>query len=75
MFVPLSHPPGHAQVGFGEALGVIGGTRRKLHYLAMSLPHSDAFFIKAYPAESTEVFCDGHVSAFAFFGGVPLSIL
>ncbi len=27
------------------------------------------------PAETTEAFCDGHVSAFAFFGGVPLSIL
>jgi hypothetical protein len=23
-FVPLSHPPGHAQVDFGEAVGVIG---------------------------------------------------
>jgi hypothetical protein len=41
----------------------------------MALPHSDAFFIKAYPAETTEAFCDGHVSAFAFFGGAPLSIL
>ena len=41
----------------------------------MLTPHSDAFFIKAYPAETTEAFCDGHVSAFAFFGGVPLSIL
>jgi transposase len=75
VFVPLSHPPGHAQVDFGEALGVIGGVQRKLHYFAMALPHSDAFFIKAFPAETTEAFCDGHVSAFAFFGGVPLSIL
>lgn len=75
VFVPLSHPPGHAQVDFGEALGEIGGVRCKLHYLAMALPHSDAFFIKAYPAETTEAFCDGHVAAFAFFGGVPLSIL
>lgn len=75
VFVPLSHPPGHAQVDFGEALGEIGGVQRKLHYFAMALPHSDAFFIKAYPAETTEAFCDGHVSAFAFFGGVPLSIL
>ena len=41
----------------------------------MALPHSDAFFIKAYPAETTEALCDGHVAAFAFFGGVPLSIL
>ena len=41
----------------------------------MSLPHSDGIFIKAYPAETTEAFCDGHVSAFAFLGGVPQSIL
>jgi transposase len=75
VFVPLAHPPGHAQVDFGEALGEIGGVVRKLHYFAMALPHSDAFFIKAYPAETTEAFCDGHVSAFAFFGGVPLSVL
>ena len=27
-FVPLAHPPGHAQVDFGEAIGVIGGVRR-----------------------------------------------
>jgi transposase len=31
--------------------------------------------VKAYPAETTESFCDGHVSAFAFLGGVPQSIL
>jgi hypothetical protein len=74
-FVPLSHPPGHAQVDFGEAIGVIGGVRRKLHIFFMSLPYSDAFFIKAYPAETTEAFLEGHVSAFAFFGGVPQTIL
>ena len=75
MFVPLSHPPGHAQVDFGEALGVIGGVGCKIHFLVMDLPHSDACFVKAYPGETTEAFCDGHVSAFAFFGGVPQSIL
>jgi len=75
VFVPLSHAPGHAQVDFGETLGEIGGVVRKLHYFAMSLPHSDAFFLKAFPGETTEAFCDGHVSAFAFFGGVPLSML
>ena len=74
-FVPLAHPPGHAQVDFGEAIGVIGGVRQKLHVFFMDLPHSDAPFIKAYPAETTEAFLDGHVSAFAFFGGIPQSIL
>jgi len=75
VFVPLSHRPGHAQVDFGEALGVIGGIERKIHFLVMDLPQSDACFVKAYPGETTEAFCDGHVSAFAFFGGVPQSIL
>ncbi len=75
MFVPLSHPPGHAQADFGEALAVIGGVERKIHFLVMDLPHSDACFLKAYPAETTEAFCDAHVAAFEFFGGVPVSIL
>ncbi len=74
-FVPLVHPPGHAQADFGEAWAVISGVRRKVHFLVVTLPHSDAIFVKAYPAETAEAFCDGHVAAFAFFGGVPLSIL
>jgi transposase len=74
-FVPLTHPPGHAQVDFGEAIGVIGGVRQKIHFLCLDLPQSDACFVKAYPRETTEAFLDGHVSAFSFFGGVPLSIL
>ena len=75
MFVPLSHPPGHAQCDYGEALVIIGGVKRKAHYFALDLPHSDGCYVKAYPAETTESFCDGHVSAFAFLGGVPQSIL
>jgi transposase len=74
-FVPLAHPPGHAQADFGEAHVIIAGVRRKAHFFCMDLPHSDACFVKAYPAETTEAFLDGHVSAFAFFGGVPRSIL
>jgi hypothetical protein len=75
MFVPLVHPPGHAQADFGEAIGIIGGVERKIHFFAFDLPHSDACFVVGYPAETTEAFCDGHVRAFAFFGGVPKSIL
>ena len=75
MFVPLSHAPGHAQWDFGEALVVIGGVEQKAHCFVIDLPHSDGCFVKAYPAETTEAFLDGHVSAFAFLGGVPQSIL
>ena len=75
MFVPFSHPPGHAQCDFGEALVIIGGVEQKAHYFVLDLPHSDGCFVKAYPAETTEAFLDGHVSAFSFLGGVPQSIL
>jgi transposase len=75
VFVPLSHEPGHAQADFGEALAEIGGVERKVHFFAMDLPHSDAFFVEAYPAETTEAFCAGHAAAFDFFGKVPSSVL
>ncbi len=75
VFVPLRHEPGHAQADFGEAWAVIGGVEQKIHFFAMDLPHSDAGFVQAYPAETTEAFCAAHVAAFNFFGKVPRSIL
>ena len=76
-FVPLHHPPGHAQVDFGEAgcAPELRGQREKVAFFCLILPHSDVWFVKAYPRETTEAFLDGHVSAFAFLGGVPRSIL
>jgi transposase len=75
MFIPLTHAPGEAQVDFGEALVVIAGVEQKAHYLAMDLPYSDDCFVAAFPAETTEAFLEGHVRAFAYFGGVPTRIL
>ena len=75
MFVPLAHPPGHAQADFGEAVVVIGGIEQKAHFFVMDLPHSDACFVRAYPAATAEAWVDGHVHAFAFFGKVPASVL
>jgi transposase len=75
MFVPLVHPAGEAQVDFGEALVVIAGVEQKAHYLVMDLPHSDDCFVAAFPSETTEAFLEGHVRAFAYFGGVPTRIL
>jgi transposase len=75
MFVPLEHPPGDAQADFGEAMAVIGGVERKAHYLTVDLPQSDDCFVMAFPAETTEAFLEGHSHAFAYFGGVPRTIL
>jgi len=74
VFMPLKQPPGEAQVDFGQAVVKMGGILRKIHFFVMCLPYSDACFIKAYDRECTETFWDGHVRAFAFFGGVPKRI-
>ncbi|MAD35399.1 MAG: IS21 family transposase [Tistrella sp.] len=75
MFVPLAHPPGHAQADFGEATVVIGGVEQKAHFFVLDLPHSDACYVHAYPAAVAEAWVDGHIHAFAFFGAVPQSIV
>jgi transposase len=74
VFLPLTHPPGEAQVDFGHALVKMGGVLRKVCFFVMTLPYSDAFFVRAYERECTETFWDGHVHAFAFFGGVARRI-
>src|SRR5262245_104220 len=74
VFVPLAHPPGEAQVDFGFAEVVVAGERVTAAFFVMTLPHSDAFFVRAYPRECTESFQDGHCRAFAYFGGVPTRI-
>ncbi len=48
---------------------------QKAYFFAFDLPHSDACYVRAYPAANTEAWLDGHVYAFAFFGAVPQSIL
>ena len=73
-YVPLLHPPGEAQVDFGEASFYLNGVLTTAALFVMSLPYSDAVFIRAYPRECTESFQDGHVQGFAFFGGVPTRI-
>lgn len=73
--VPLTHPPGRAQADFGEAVAVLGGAGRKSRFFVLSLPASDAVFVKACHAKTAKAYCDGQVEAFAFFGGAPSSVL
>jgi len=74
VFVPLSHPPGEAQVDFGFAYVDVAGERQQVALFVMSLPYSDAVFIQAFPRECTEAFLEGHNRAFQFIGGVPRKI-
>src|SRR4051812_29899062 len=74
VFVPLAHPPGEAQVDFGEAEICLDGRPAKVALFVMPLPYSDALFCCAFPRECTEAFLEGHARAFAFLGGVPRRI-
>ena len=74
VFLPLSHPPGGAQVDFGYAYVEVADELIQAALFVMTLPHSDAFLMQAFPRECTESFQEGHKRAFAFFGGVPKRI-
>lgn len=74
-FIPLVSLPGEAQSDFGEAWIDIAGVRIKCHAFLMVLPQSGVWFMRLYPAENAESFCDGNAAAFAFFGGVPTRIV
>lgn len=74
VYMPLVHRPGDAQVDYFHALANVGGVLQKVAIFLMALPYSDAFFMMCVPRECTESFWEGHVRAFAFFGGVPTRI-
>lgn len=71
VFMPLSQRPGEAQVDFGQAVVKFAGVLEKVMFFVMSLVHSDAMFVMAFPRECTEAFMEAHVRAFDFFGCVP----
>ncbi len=74
VFIPLAHRPGEAQVDFGGAEITLDGQTTTVALFVMTLPYSDAIFLCAFPRECTEAFLEGHLRAFAFFGGVPRRI-
>lgn len=75
VFMPLNQPPGEAQVDFGYALANFDGTLKKVAFFVMTMVHSDAMFVMAFPGECTEAFMEAHVRAFDFFGCVPRRII
>lgn len=75
VYVMLDYEPGEVgQLDFGESDVIIAGKPVVAQLFLMWLGYSSATFMKAYPAQTQEVFFDGHASAFDFFGGVPRQI-
>jgi transposase len=71
-FMPLAFDPGEeAQVDWGEAKVIQNGVERPVQLFCVRLSHGKASFVYPYERATMESFLDGHVRAFAFFGGVP----
>ena len=72
VFVPLVYRPGDlAEVDFFEVLVDLDGVRRKAWLFLMRLMYSGRDFAWIYERQDQISFLDGHVRAFAHFGGVP----
>lgn len=72
VFVPLTYRPGDlAEVDFFEVLVDVDGRRRKAWLFLMRLMYSGRDFAWIYDRQDQVSFLDGHVRAFAHFGGVP----
>lgn len=72
VFVPLTYRPGDlAEVDFFEVLVDVDGVRRKAWLFLLRLMYSGRDFAWIYERQDQVSFLDGHVRAFAHFGGVP----
>jgi transposase len=70
--VVQEHAPGaEAEVDFGEFEARIGGEKVRLWLFIMRLSASGRSFAIAFAHQAQEAFFEGHVLAFAAFGGVP----
>ena len=55
---------------WGEASAIIDGTEHRVKLFCMRSRHSGRYFVRAYPLERREMFFDGRIHAFSYFGGI-----
>lgn len=69
-YVPQVHEPGQeAEVDWGEADVEVAGTTIEVGIFLMRACHSGASFAIAFERQTQQAFLEGHIEAFAFFGG------
>jgi transposase len=71
-FLPLAHPPGQAQVDFGDFKYYDShGTGCEGHALIVSFPHSNSGWMQVFPSENQECLLTGLGRIFRHIGGIP----
>lgn len=73
-FLPLEHPPGEAQVDFGEIVMVEKGQRVKGYELILSLPYSNAGYPQVFRGQNQECLLTGLKDVFEHLEHVPRNI-
>lgn len=74
-FLELVWAPDEAQADFGEADILEAGVPRRVKYLVLSFPSSNAAFVQAFGGETAECVCQGLKTIFEHVGGVPARIV
>ncbi len=70
-FIPSDPEKRHGgEVDWGEAYIDIQGSRVKVYMFCMRAKYSGKIFVKLYPTMVQECFFNGHIEAFAYYGGV-----
>ena len=71
VFIPSDPQIGvEAEVDWGRCIGILGGIETQLKLFCMRSKYSGKHFVCCYPCERQQALFDGHIQAFAFFGGV-----
>jgi transposase len=73
-FLPIEHPPAHAQVDFGKFkyYDGSGNAHNNGHALIVSFPYSNSGWMLVFPSENQECLLEGLKRIFNYIGGVPI---
>jgi transposase len=71
VFIPLEPELGmEAEVDWGGCYAIVAGEYTKLKVFCMRSKGSGKPFVRCFPCERQQAFFEGHMEAFAFYGGV-----
>jgi len=73
-YLPLEHPPGEAQIDFGEARFIENGITYDGYYLNISYPYSNGGYAQLFKSPNQECLFEGMKAIFEHTGGIPFRI-
>jgi transposase len=73
--LPLAFAPGEmGQVDWAEVTVLLAGVPTVVYLFGVTLNYSGAIYFEAFDRANQEAFFQGHMNAFLFLGGVPLTL-